>query len=103
MQRITHLHTLAQRHGLSLVESLALQVVSVFATDPETACRFIARILEGSPYANANCRLAVQSCIKKSWLEVSQHGMLALTDEGLAIEQRLAAELEPGGSIHGMD
>jgi hypothetical protein len=103
MQRITHLHTLAQRHGLSLVESLALQVVSVFATDPDTAARFIAKILEGSPYASANCEMAVQSCIKKSWIEVSQHGTLALTNEGLAIEQKLATELESRGSPYGMD
>jgi hypothetical protein len=99
MQRITHLDALAQRHGLSLIESLALHVVSVFATDEATAARFIAKILKGSTYADADCRLPILRCVREGWLRVSQHGMLVLTKEGILIEQKIANELESDDSI----
>jgi hypothetical protein len=93
MTRVAVIGTIAERFGLSPVEFFAIEVASVFATDQETAARYIAKILEGSPYAGADCQAAVKRCVDKCWLEVSSQGMLAPTREGTATMQQISSEL----------
>jgi hypothetical protein len=97
MTRIDLIHAIAERHGLSIVEFFAIEMVTVFATDRSTTARFVAKIVEESPYADADCEAAVESCLQKSWLAVSPYGMLALTSQGYALRLRITGELRDRG------
>jgi hypothetical protein len=93
MTRIVHLQAIAARHGLSLVEFFALEVVGVFATDKQTAARFIRQLLTDSPHANDDCLTALQGCIDKGWIQVASNGLLAATNSGAAMILGISSDL----------
>jgi hypothetical protein len=88
---MTRIRLVAERHGLSLGEFFALEMASVFATDPQTAARFVSNTLKG--YADVDGLEAVKSCIEKWWLIMSCGRILKLTQKGAELMRRIASEL----------
>jgi hypothetical protein len=91
--RIRLIHGVTQQYGLSLGEFFALEVASVFATDPKTAVGFIKKALQDSPDAGVNCRAALASCVAKGWLMMSPRKVLMLTQAGTAMMHKIAGDL----------
>jgi hypothetical protein len=87
MTRLNHITVIAERYGLTLHEYMAVDVCSIVVMAPKEVDEAIGKIL-----GTTEDPQAVQSCIAKNLLEVSD-GMTALTAEGKAVKQAISAEL----------
>jgi hypothetical protein len=93
MNRIDKVKAVAEKHGATLGEYLALHIATAFPMRDEEAANLMAKALAGSAHANIDCHAAIQNCFYKAWMERTPAGMLALTRSGRMVAHEIAGEL----------
>jgi hypothetical protein len=86
--RVEWIGVIAENHGVTLPEYVALDVASIVVARREVAADVIGKILR-----TAGGDDAIESCLSKKWLQILPNGLLKLTLDGATTKDKISREV----------